>query len=284
MADNASFDVAVIGGGIHGAGVAQAAAAAGYTVALIEKTAWAAGTSSKSSKLIHGGLRYLAGGHLGLVRESLRERATLLRIAPHLVRIERFHIPLYRESRLRSWQLIAGLSLYAALSGGGANSGFSPVPRRCWPALTGLKAEGLRAIWRYWDARTNNSALTRAVVNSAQQLGARLFCPATVVGAEQLAGGYRVRLQSSGDDAEIPCKVLANCAGPWVNRVAERIAPGPPRLAVDLVQGTHLVLSAPVVEQLLPRIAHRRPRRVPAAVAGQISARHHRDPVRRRSG
>jgi len=88
-----TFDVAVIGGGIHGTGVAQAAAAAGHSVLLLEQTAVAAGSSSRSSKLIHGGLRYLESGQFGLVRESLRERALMLRLAPDLVRVQRFYIP-----------------------------------------------------------------------------------------------------------------------------------------------------------------------------------------------
>lgn len=101
------FDVTIVGGGVHGAGVAQAAAAAGYTTLLIEKYGWASGTSSKSSKLIHGGLRYLQSGQLGLVRESLQERQTLLTIAPHLVQLKPFHIPVYTHSRYRPWQLLS---------------------------------------------------------------------------------------------------------------------------------------------------------------------------------
>lgn len=97
----AYYDVVVIGGGINGVGVAQAAAAGGYSVLLIEKNSLAAGTSSRSSKLIHGGLRYLESWEFGLVRESLKERALLRRLAPDLVRLRDFHIPVYRETRRR---------------------------------------------------------------------------------------------------------------------------------------------------------------------------------------
>ncbi len=248
MTDHLNLDIAVIGGGIQGAGVAQAAAAAGYSVALIEKTGWAAGTSGKSSKLIHGGLRYLAGGHLHLVRESLRERATLLRIAPQLVHSELFHIPLYRQSRLRSWQLAVGLALYAALAGGGRHCGFSRLPKCRWTTLAGLRTDELRSVWRYWDARTDDVALTRAVVSSAASLGARLWCPAAVIDAERTASGYRLRLQTTTGEQQLACRVLVNCAGPWINQMAGRIAPTPPGVAVDLVQGTHLVLTEPVVD------------------------------------
>ena len=111
-------DVVVVGAGIHGAGVAQAAAAAGHSVLLLEQTGVAAGSSSRSSKLIHGGLRYLETGQFHLVRESLHERTTLLRLAPELVHLRRFYIPIYRRTRRRPWQLRLGLSLYALLRGG----------------------------------------------------------------------------------------------------------------------------------------------------------------------
>ena len=110
-------EVVVVGGGIHGVGVAQAAAADGHRVMLLEKSSLAAGTSSSSSKLIHGGLRYLENGHIGLVYESLRERRLLVENAPELVRMQRFYLPVYSATRRKDWQLITGLSLYAILSG-----------------------------------------------------------------------------------------------------------------------------------------------------------------------
>ena len=103
------FDVIIVGGGIHGAGVLQAVAAAGHSALLIEKQALASGTSSRSSKLIHGGLRYLESGQFALVRESLRERAVHLRIAPDLVELKPFFIPVYSDTRRRPWQLKLGL-------------------------------------------------------------------------------------------------------------------------------------------------------------------------------
>jgi len=119
-----SFDLIIVGGGIHGAGVAQAAAVDGYSVLLLESRLIGAGSSSRSSKLIHGGLRYLESGQLRLVQESLHERTTLLRIAPELVRLERFYLPVYRHTRRRPWQLRAGLTLYALLAGLRSGAGF----------------------------------------------------------------------------------------------------------------------------------------------------------------
>jgi glycerol-3-phosphate dehydrogenase len=121
------WDVVIVGGGIHGVGVAQAAAAAGHRVLLLEKAALANGTSSRSSKLIHGGLRYLESGELSLVYECLHERELLLRLAPELVELRRFHIPVYRTTRRRPWVIRVGLSLYAVLGGLEPNVRFGPI-------------------------------------------------------------------------------------------------------------------------------------------------------------
>src|SRR5678815_3495030 len=110
------FDVLVIGGGITGAGIARDAAMRGLKTALVERDDFASGTSSRSSRLVHGGVRYLEHGHLHLVFESSRERRTLLRIAPHLVRPLRFTWPVYRGSRIPLWKLTAGLFMYDALA------------------------------------------------------------------------------------------------------------------------------------------------------------------------
>ena len=111
------FDVLIIGGGITGAGVARDAAMRGMLVALVEKGDWASGTSSKSSRLVHGGIRYLERGEIGLVRESVREREILLRIAPDLVKPLEFTWPVYRGARLPRWKLRVGLALYDLLAG-----------------------------------------------------------------------------------------------------------------------------------------------------------------------
>ena len=176
--ESQSFDVLIAGAGIHGVGTAQAAAAAGHSVCVIEAREVGFGTSSRSSKLIHGGLRYLQHGRLRLVRESLREREILLRIAPTLVRRNRFVIPVYRSSRVRSWQLRAGLAAYWMLAGLRPGSGFTTLPRGSWNALDGLATAGLEQVFCYHDAQTDDQQLTRAVVASAVELGAEARCPA----------------------------------------------------------------------------------------------------------
>ena len=245
-----SCDVLIIGAGIHGAGVAQAAAAAGYSVRVLERHGIAHGTSSRSSKLIHGGLRYLEQMELGLVRECLRERELLLRLAPELVRLVPFRIPVYRETRRRPWQLRAGLTLYALLTGFTSHARFQSLPRRRWDGLDGLKTEGLQAVLQYWDGQTDDAALTRAVLCSAEDLGATLHLPATLDSAVLDETGAEVEYTESGRRQRCRCRVLVNAAGPWVSEVVEKIAGLTAHTGMDLVQGTHLLLDLPARDSI----------------------------------
>jgi glycerol-3-phosphate dehydrogenase len=163
-----SFDLVVIGAGIHGAGIAQAAAARGLSVLVLEQAGVASGTSSRSSKLIHGGLRYLESGQFSLVRECLQERALLLKLAAGLVELKPFYIPVYRDTARRPWLLYAGLSLYRMLGDGSAAMRFRRVPQHDWKSLDGLDTTGLEAVFQYYDAQTDDTALTNAVMRSAQ--------------------------------------------------------------------------------------------------------------------
>ena len=236
------YDVVIVGGGIHGAGVLQAAAAAGHSALLIERFGLASGTSSRSSKLIHGGLRYLESGQFSLVRESLRERTILLRIAAELVELKPFFIPVYRDTRRRPWQLKIGLWIYALLGGFAASTRFGAVPKREWPALDGLETHNLDAVIRYHDAQTDDALLTRAVVQSALSLGAEIAMPANFTGASLSDGGVTLAYRQGEDVVQCTARVLVNAAGPWALHVAGTIQPAIPIPDVDLVQGTHIVL------------------------------------------
>ena len=240
------YDVIVIGGGIHGAGVLQAAVAAGHSALLIERQALAAGTSSRSSKLIHGGLRYLESGQFSLVRESLRERAIHLRIASELVALKPFYIPVYRDTRRRPWQLKIGLWIYALLGGFDAATRFGTVPKSEWPQLDGLKTLDLDAVIRYHDAQTNDALLTRAVVKSALSLGAELAMPARYSRAVLAGDGVTVTYTAGGATVECKARVLVNAAGPWAMQAARAVEPAIPIPDVDLVQGTHIVIPHPL--------------------------------------
>ncbi len=239
----ADYDVVVIGGGIHGVGVAQAAAAAGYSVLLLERAALASGTSSRSSKLIHGGLRYLENARFGLVRESLREREILLRIAPGLVHRVPFHIPVYDNSRRPAWMIRAGLGLYALLGGLSRHARFDTLPRTRWDSLDGLDTRGLQAVFRYEDAQTDDTLLTQAVMHSAQKFGAELRCPANFLSARRTDDEFVVHTLEGGDENICRARTLVNAAGPWAGTVLERITPRPAVLPVDLVQGAHIIVG-----------------------------------------
>ena len=239
----AYYDIIIIGGGIHGAGVAQAAAAHGYSVLLLEKSAIGAATSSKSSKLIHGGLRYLETFQFGLVKECLRERALLLRNAPELVKLLPFYIPIYQHTRRRPWQIQLGLQLYRALSGFGRDSGFIKLDVQHWQSLNGLNQDGLQAIYQYYDAQTDDVALTNAVLHSAQQLDAEVLVPATFQSAALHQRGCDVRVTTQGKEHSYSCAVLVNAAGAWVNEVLKNCTPQLRALRVDHVQGTHVVIN-----------------------------------------
>lgn len=244
--EDSRFDVVVVGGGINGVGTAQAAAAAGHSVLLLEKTALADGTSSRSSKLIHGGLRYLESWEFSLVREGLRERALMLRLAPDLVKLRPFYIPIYRQTRRRPWLVRTGLSLYALLGGLGPQVRFSSVPRRQWYGLDGLVTDGLDAVYRYWDAQTDDALLTTAVWKSAESLGAELGMPAEFCGAEVAGDEVAVHYAVDGRERTCQARVLVNAGGPWVNDILGRIRPTPPQREIDLVQGTHVIVRGRV--------------------------------------
>lgn len=243
---DSSYEIIIVGGGIQGAGIAQTAAAAGYRVLLLEKQAPAAGTSPRSSKLIHGGLRYLESGQFRLVWEAIRERERLLRLAPDLVRYVPFLIPVYAKSLRRPWQIRAGLCVYALLAGLKPQSRFHAIKKTAWRSLGGLRQEGLRAVFSYPDAQTDDTALTRAVLASAAALGAHILYPARFISAARTSQGYRIEYVFNDQSYSCCAQVLVNAGGPWVNRIQDRISPAPAKLEVELVQGTHLHFDQPL--------------------------------------
>lgn len=239
-------EVVVVGGGIQGAGTAQAAAAAGFETLLLEQTEPAAGTSSRSSKLIHGGLRYLETGQWGLVRESLQERRILLQNAPDLVRLVPFFVPVYPESRRSPLTLRTGLCLYALLGGLRRENRFRSLPRDSWHELDGIRTQELRHVFQYFDAQTDDRMLTEAVIESARELGCRVACPAPLLSASRTADGYQLQYLQDGQVRETHCGVLVNAGGPWLNRILEKIDPTPQAYPMQLVQGAHVVIDSPV--------------------------------------
>jgi len=237
-------DVLVVGAGIHGAGVAQAAAAAGYTVLVLEKNAVGSGTSSKSSKLIHGGLRYLESFQFSLVRKSLKERSILARIAPELVKLQAFYIPVYKNTKRRPWQIRLGLTIYAFLGGLHKKNFFKLMNKNELANTDGLNEKNLQKVYRYYDGQTNDKKLTEAVIASAQQLGAKLSSPVAIKTIRRNEQGSIIEYCDGTEEKTIQAKVVVNATGPWVKEFNELVTPPVHSLDVDLVQGTHIIIDA----------------------------------------
>jgi len=242
------LDVLVIGGGITGVGIALDAVTRGFSVALVEKDDFAAGTSGRSSRLIHGGLRYLEHGEYGLVRESLRERGILRRLAPHLVR----PVPMYMlagDPRTRA-RYRAGLAAYGMLAAGRNIGGYRAVSaadvREAVPGFGG-RSRG----FRYWEGQADDARLTIEVARAAHQFGAVLANHARVDG---LLGGARVTGVTVADEVtgqrlEIRARVTVNAGGVWADRISDLAGLGeqrPPdggRQRLVPSKGVHLVFA-----------------------------------------
>jgi glycerol-3-phosphate dehydrogenase len=236
------FDLAVVGGGINGAGIARDAAGRGLRVLLCEQSTVAAATSSASSKLIHGGLRYLEHGNLRLVRESLREREVLLRIAPHLVRPLEFFLPLGLQRRA-AWKIGAGLTLYDWLAGSVS------LPRSRRLDLTG-SAEGdrLRPEFRrgfsYWDCWGEDARLVAANEMDARERGAISLLRTRCVRAEPAEDGWQLSLETLGAARPgVRARAIVNATGPWVAQFLDTSTPIHSRAGVRLVKGSHIVVE-----------------------------------------
>jgi glycerol-3-phosphate dehydrogenase len=239
-----TFDVLVVGGGINGAGIARDAGSRGMRVAVVERGDFASGTSSRSSKLIHGGLRYLEQGRVRLVREATRERERLRRLAPHLVQPMRFLFPLYAGVTMPPWMLSIGLWGYDVLAGLGTVQrhrmlGAADVARH----EPGLRQEGLRGAGEYWDCWTNDARLVLETLLSAVESGATALSYAEVTGFERDGGritGARIRDRLSDTTVTVRARVVVNATGPWVDELCALDAPAPPRLR--LTKGVHVVV------------------------------------------
>jgi glycerol-3-phosphate dehydrogenase len=238
-------DVLVIGGGITGAAIARDAALRGFRTALVEKGDFGSGTSSVSSRLIHGGLRYLEQYDLHLVLEASRERRVLLRIAPHLVRPLPFVFPVYRGARVPSWKLRCGLWLYDLLAA------FRNVRVHRWLGRKatlrlepGLRDKDLRAAGLYYDAQTDDARLVLATMRSAAQAGAHVANYAEVVSLVKPDGrarGATVRDLLSGDVRTVRSLIVVNACGPWVDQLRRLDEPDATPV-LRLTKGAHVAV------------------------------------------
>ena len=229
------FDLLVIGGGIVGAGIAEAASAHGLAVALVDKGDFGGATSSASSKLIHGGLRYLRLGDVGLVREAHHERRVLMNIvAPHLVRQLPFLFPLYEDGPYRPWFVQSGILLYSTLARARLN-GLVEV-ERARKMVPQLHGDRLRSCALYADAWTNDGRLTLANIRAAADGGAVVLNYAEVVDVRP------PKVVADGRTIAVRARMVVNAAGPWVDRVRRLEDPGAGP-SMRLSKGVHVVVD-----------------------------------------
>lgn len=239
------WDLVVVGGGATGLGVALDAASRGLQVLLLEAADFGQGTSSRATKLVHGGVRYLAQGHIGLVREALRERSALLANAPHLAQPLAFVVPGYHFWELPFYG--AGLKAYEWLAGRrslGPTQGLSARATR--QALPTVRASGLLGGIRYWDGQFDDARLAVALARTAAQQGALVLNHLVVTALRQEAGrvqGVRARDAETGENFEVAAACVVNATGVWVDRLRGATLQGDGRPLVTPSQGVHLVVD-----------------------------------------
>lgn len=234
------LDLLVIGGGILGAGVARDAAMRGLRVALVEQLDFAEGTSSRSSRLLHGGLRYLAQGRLGLVREAGREKNILSQIAPHLALPLGFVFPTYRGTSWPKWQLSLGVRLYDLLCGvKDAPRSSTLSPMQTLHQLPLLRDAHLTGAVRYGDGLTNDARLVLDTLRSAEKYGAILINHVQMRKADRIGSRWQCTLaDDAGQTLQVQTTTIINVAGPWADRIEHSA------LKLRLTKGVHLVIDA----------------------------------------
>jgi len=240
LGDGDRLDVLVIGGGIVGSGVARDAAMRGLVVGLVEQADFASGTSSRSSRLLHGGLRYLAQGRVGLVREASLEKRVIQDIAPHIAEPLPFVFPTYRGTQWKRWKLGLGVKIYDLLCNG-RNFGKSRTlsVREVNDQLGGIEPEGLTGAVRYFDGLTNDARLVIDTLRSAQACGARLCNYTSYVEAAPDQGGWACQLHDTIRDRpfSVQARAVINAGGPWADRFPHS------RAKLRLTKGVHLVID-----------------------------------------
>ncbi|MCB0283626.1 MAG: glycerol-3-phosphate dehydrogenase [Calditrichaeota bacterium] len=241
-----SLDILVIGGGITGAGILRDAAIRGFKAGLIEKDDFASGTSSKSSKLVHGGFRYLKNLEFGLVHEALMERKTLMDIAPHLVHPIQCLLPVYKNASVPGWMIQIGMLLYDGLSftkriGLHKLIAVEDIHER-EPLL---RKEGLEKVFMYYDSRADDTRLVMANIQSAVQhdaLAVNYVKAVDVVKEDGKITGVMVKDQISGETFAIRSKVVANASGPWCDVLRDNLL-GQKNKRIRTTKGIHLLVQ-----------------------------------------
>lgn len=236
----ADFDLAIAGGGINGVGIARDAAGRGLRVLLVEQKDLGCATSSASTKLIHGGLRYLERYGFGLVRKALIEREVLLRAAPHLIRPMRFVLP-HHDAMRPAWLLRLGLLVYDHLGGRSVLPPTRRVDLSCDPVGVPLKRQ-LRTAFEYSDCFTDDARLVVLNAVDAAERGAVIRTRTRLARAERETDQWRLTLNARGRREAVTARVLVNATGPWVGLVTETVLRMRPPQGLRLVKGSHIVV------------------------------------------
>jgi glycerol-3-phosphate dehydrogenase len=247
-----TYDLAIIGGGINGAATAREAALRGLKVALVDARDFSSGTSSRSSKLIHGGLRYLEQFDFKLVHESRTERRTLLALAPHLACPLPFVLPIYRGDPYYPLKIRVGLSIYDLLGNLGRADRHRMLSREeALRVIPALRSENLRAAAVYYDSETDDARLTLEMILAAAEHGATVANYAEIRALETSAPGQSPEIVSAevedrltGHRHELAARFWVNAAGPWVDHVRALLPGFDGTKTVRLTKGTHLILPA----------------------------------------
>jgi glycerol-3-phosphate dehydrogenase len=248
LAREPQFDVAIIGGGATGLGTALDAAARGFKVALFESHDYAKGTSSRATKLVHGGVRYLAQGNISLVREALHERTTLLNNAPHLAQPLPFVMPSYAWWQTPFYGM--GLKAYDLLAGKAGLGDTEFLSReRAMQLMPNVQASGLTGGVKYWDGQFDDARLALAIAKTAAQQGALIvnYCAATgLIHENGKLVGLTVQDRETGNVYTARARCIINAAGVWVDELRQRDGEQLKRPVKPMVapsQGTHLVVD-----------------------------------------
>ncbi|WP_063532865.1 glycerol-3-phosphate dehydrogenase [Burkholderia sp. MSMB1589WGS] len=240
MTQQNRYDLLVVGGGINGAGIARDAAGRGLSVLLCEQDDLASHTSSSSTKLIHGGLRYLEYKEFGLVRKALQERETLLRAAPHIIWPLRFVMP-HMPNLRPAWLIRIGLFLYDHLAKRELLPGSRGIDMRRHPAGAPL-VDSIKRGFVYSDGWVDDARLVVLNALDAQERGARILTRTKLVSAERRDGQWHARLQrADGSTLDVRARAVANAAGPWVGEVLHGALGRGAQHSVRLVKGSHIV-------------------------------------------
>ncbi len=240
-------DVIILGAGINGSGIARELAMSGKTVTVIDKSTIGSGTSSKSSRLIHGGLRYLETLQFKLVHEALLDRQELLRIYPDLVKMRSFYIPIYKPSPRPAWMIWFGLKFYDLLSGKNKQHHSRVVSKKQFSVhAASFKQEGLKAVFHYYDAKTNDLQLTQRVAQDATENGANFYENTFISAITNNKEFFTVRT-SQGD---FTAPILINATGPWIDEVNSKFE-FPAKFTIRKISGIHITVDGLLTNDLM---------------------------------